>query len=117
MYFLGNDCSIAHNIILFFTVSVQHHMTSYKSYNVSANGMNSPSATELLWRPDWSRPPQTSSFPAAPGAGHERWSRSQTSVGLHTAPVTQTDKEIPMITHTFTRVQLQDRRAVFVLCN
>lgn len=34
--------------------------------------MNLLSAIALLWRPDWNTPLQTSNYPAAPGAGHER---------------------------------------------
>ncbi len=44
------------------------------------------SATVTLGKPSWSRPPQTSSFPAVLGAGHGHWSHQQTSEDHRTAP-------------------------------
>ena len=46
----------------------------------------SPFATEPLWKPDWSRRPQTSSFPAGLGVSHERWCRSRRGEGRCRAP-------------------------------
>jgi len=43
-------------------------------------------ATETLWRPDWSMPPQTSSYPAVLDVNRERWCHPQTGEGPHTAP-------------------------------
>lgn len=45
-----------------------------------------PSATMLLWRPDWSRQLQTNSSPAGPGASRGHWCHSQTDEGCCIAP-------------------------------
>ncbi len=51
------------------------------------------SATVTLGKPGWSRLPQTSSFPAALGAGHGHWSHQQTSEDHRTAPDGETDRK------------------------
>lgn len=52
------------------------------------------SATVTLGKLGWSRPPQTSSFPAAPGAGHGHWSHPQTSEDHRTAPDGEIEREL-----------------------
>lgn len=46
----------------------------------------SPSAIVPLWRPDWNRPLQTSSFPVGLGEGRGHWCRPQTDGGRCITP-------------------------------